>query len=82
MQASQASASRALRKLVARWNCPVLQTYKSFGTVSSDDPHAIGFYVGGMAEEPALKQADLIVLYGFDAIEFPPHRWRAEAPVV
>jgi acetolactate synthase-1/2/3 large subunit len=82
MQASQASASRALRKLVARWNCPVLQTYKSFGTVSSDDPHAIGFYVGGMAEESALKQADLIVLYGFDAIEFPPHRWRAEAPVV
>ena len=82
LQACDAEASRALRGLVHAWNCPVLQTYKSFGTVSTDDPRAIGFYIGGVAEEAVLRQADLIVMYGLDAIEFPPHKWKYSAPVV
>ncbi|GAA4334622.1 acetolactate synthase large subunit [Pigmentiphaga soli] len=82
LQASDKDAARALRQLVDRWNCPVLQTYKSHGSVPSSDPRAVGFYIGGVAEEPVIKEADLIVLYGLDAIEFPPHRWRYDAPIV
>lgn len=82
MQARDSEASRALRALALAWKCPVLQTYKSFGTMDSADPLALGFYIGGASDEAALKQADLIVLAGLDAIEFPSHQWRGAAPVV
>lgn len=82
MQACDAAASMRLRSLARTWNCPVLQTYKSFGTMDFADPLAVGFYIGGVAEESFLRQADLVVLVGLDAIEFPPHRWRATAPVI
>jgi len=42
----------------------------------------IGYYLGGAAEEPWLKQADLILFYGFDAVEIPPHKWRYAAPTI
>ena len=83
MQAGDAGASQALRALVEQWNCPVLHTYKSLGAVSGDDPRVLGFYNGGgVAEEPIVRQADLIVLFGLDAIEFPPHKFLYTAPVV
>jgi len=82
MQACDDDASRALRALARHWGCPVLQTYKSFGTLDSTDPLAVGFYIAGIAEEAFLQQADLVVLVGLDAIEFPPHKWRATAPIV
>jgi acetolactate synthase-1/2/3 large subunit len=81
-QACDAGAAAGLRRLVEAWNCPVLLTYKSHGTVSQADPRVLGFYIGGVAEEPIIKEADLILLYGLDAIEFPPHKWRYTAPVV
>jgi acetolactate synthase-1/2/3 large subunit len=83
LQACDAAASSALRELVAAWNCPVLHTYKSLGAVSCDDPRVLGFYNGGgVAEEPIVRQADLIVMFGFDAVEFPPHKFLYDAPVV
>jgi len=82
LQACDAAAAAALRRLVVKWNCPVLMTYKSMGVVSSDDPRALGLYIGGVAEEPIITEADLILFYGLDAIEFPPHRWRYAAPIV
>jgi acetolactate synthase-1/2/3 large subunit len=83
MQAVDDDASKALRELVAAWNCPVLHTYKSLGSVSCEDPRVLGFYNGGgVAEEPIVKQADLIVTFGLDPIEFPPHKFLYSAPVV
>lgn len=82
LQACDTDAAAALRELVARWNVPVLVTYKSKGVVPDDDDHLIGYYIGGVAEEPWLKQADLILFYGFDAIELPPHKWRYAVPMI
>lgn len=82
LQACDSAAAATLRKLVAQWDVPVVVTYKAKGVVADDDDHLIGYYIGGVAEEPWLKQADLIVFYGFDAIEFPPHKWRYSAPMI
>jgi acetolactate synthase-1/2/3 large subunit len=83
MQAVDEGASKALRELVAAWNCPVLHTYKSLGAVSCDDARVLGFYNGGgVAEQPIVQQADLLVFFGLDAIEFPPHKFPYSAPVV
>ena len=82
LQSCDPDAAVALRKLVTQWNVPVLTTYRAKGVVADDDEHVIGHYIGGVAEEPWLKQADLIVFYGFDAIEMPPHKWRYSAPMI
>jgi acetolactate synthase I/II/III large subunit len=82
LQACETAAAATLRKLVAQWNVPVLVTYKSKGVVPDNDDHMIGYYIGGVAEESWLKQADLIIFYGFDAIEIPPHKWRYSAPMI
>ncbi|WP_179106982.1 thiamine pyrophosphate-binding protein [Variovorax sp. KK3] len=82
LQACDASASAALRGLAKAWNCPVLESYKALGTVSADDPHAVGCYTGGKTDSILLSQADLVVLYGLDAIEFPAHTWLFDGPVV
>ncbi|MDQ8730439.1 thiamine pyrophosphate-binding protein [Bradyrhizobium sp. LHD-71] len=82
LQACETTAAAMLRKLMAGWDVPILVTYKAKGVVPDDDDHLIGYYIGGVAEEPWLKQADLIVFFGFDAIELPPHKWRYSAPMV
>jgi acetolactate synthase I/II/III large subunit len=82
LQACETAAAATLRKLVTQWDAPVLMTYKAKGAVPDDDEHMIGYYLGGAAEEPWLKQADLIVFYGFDAVEIPPHKWRYAAPMI
>ena len=82
LQACDAAASAALRKLMAAWNCPVLESYKALGTVSADDPRAVGCYTGGASDAALLSQADLVVLYGLDAIEFPAHKWLFSGPIV
>ena len=45
-------------------------------------PLAMGHYIGGVGEGEGISEADLIVLYGFDAVECPPGRWRYTAPVI
>jgi len=82
LQACEPSAAAALRRLVAAWGCAVFTTYKAKGVASDRDPHTIGHYIGGASEAPALEQADLLLLYGFDPVEHPPGRWRYTAPVI
>lgn len=82
LQACDASASAALRRLMDAWNCPVLESYKALGTVSADDPRAVGCYTAGATDALLLSQADLVILYGLDAIEFPAHRLLFDGPVV
>ncbi len=82
LQARAPSAASALRRLVSRWTCPVLTTYKAKGVVSDHDEHTLGCYIGGVAEAETLQSADLILLCGFDPIEGPPTSWRYKAPLI
>jgi acetolactate synthase-1/2/3 large subunit len=83
LQARSAAAGDALRDFVVRTGCPALTTYKAKGVVSERSPLGLGLYAGGVAEEPAIRSADLILLYGFDPVEGPPQRWRyAGTPTV
>ncbi|MBV8168941.1 MAG: thiamine pyrophosphate-binding protein [Alphaproteobacteria bacterium] len=82
LQSTDRAAVAALRKLVAAWKCPVFTTYKAKGVASDLDPHTIGHYIGGASEVPAISEADLLLLYGFDPVEHPPGKWRFSAPII
>lgn len=81
-QACDAAAAAALRRLAEAWQVPVYTTYRAKGVMPDSHPLTMGHYIGGVAEEKGMAEADLIVLYGFDAVEFPPGRWRYSAPVI
>ena len=76
LQSRQPGRPEALRALVAAKRVPVLTTYKAKGVVSDHDPNLLGHYIGGVAEEAAMRAADLLLLYGFDPVEGPPQKWR------
>lgn len=82
LQAAEAGAAAALRALAAAWGCPVLATYKAKGAVSDADPLAVGPFISGAAEDPLLRGADAILLFGADPIEFLPKPWPYPVPVV
>ncbi len=82
LQACDPASVAALRTLVAAWKCPVFTTYKAKGVASDLDPHTIGHYIGGASEAPAIGEADLLLLYGFDPVEHPPGKWRYPVPIV
>jgi acetolactate synthase-1/2/3 large subunit len=82
LQSRAPAAAAALRRFVARHDCPVLATYKAKGVVSDADPRALGFYIGGAAEHTALEKSDVIILYGFDPIEGPAAKWRYDKPLI
>ena len=82
LQCRDARAQAGLRRLAAKWRCPVYLTYMAKGAVGDADPHAAGSYIGGAGEEATLKAADAIVMYGADPIEFLPQPWKYAAPVV
>lgn len=76
LQARSAAACMALRTFSAETGCPVLTTYKAKGVMPETNPLAMGLYAGGVAEEPLIRDADLVLLYGFDPVEGPPQAWR------
>lgn len=81
-EARAADAAAALRRLAGALGAPVMTSYKAKGVVADDHPLAAGLTTGAAAEAPLLRQADLILLYGFDPIEFIPQPWRYDAPVL
>jgi acetolactate synthase-1/2/3 large subunit len=76
LQARGERDAHALRDLAARLQCPVFATYKSKGILPDSDPAMTGSFIGGAAEDIVLREADLIVFYGADPVEFPPSPWR------
>ena len=82
LQARGEPAARALRELAAQLRCPVFCTYKAKGILPDADPLMTGYYIGGAAEDPLLREADLVIAYGADPIEFPPQPWRYDVPVL
>ena len=83
LQARLPGRPDALRKLLAAKRVPVLTTYKAKGVASDHDALVLGHYIGGVAEEGAMRAADVLLLYGFDPVEGPPQKWRyAATPTV
>lgn len=82
LQAAEAGAAAALRELAGAWGCPVLATYKAKGAFPDTDPLAVGPFISGAAEDPLLRGADAILLFGADPIEFLPKPWPYPVPVV
>lgn len=82
LQASEVGAAAALGELARAWGCPVLATYKAKGAFPDTDPLAVGPFISGAAEDPLLRSADAILLFGGDPIEFLPQPWRYQVPTV
>ena len=76
LQARQTSAWKALRGFAELTGFPVLTTYKAKGAMSERVPLGLGLYAGGVAEQPLMEKADLILLFGNDPVEGPPQPWR------
>lgn len=73
---------RALRRLVRALGCPALVTYKAKGVIADADPHYVGIFTGGAAEQATVRQADLIVTVGLDPVELILQPWPYTTPVL
>jgi acetolactate synthase-1/2/3 large subunit len=82
LQAAEAGAAAGLGELARAWGCPVLATYKAKGAFPDTDPLAVGPFISGAAEDPLLRGADAILLFGGDPIEFLPQPWRYPVPTL
>ena len=72
----------AVRGLVEALGCPALVTYKAKGVVADTHPQFGGIFTGGAAEQPLVRQSDLIVLAGVDPVEFVLQPWPYACPVL
>jgi len=73
----RADAVHQLRSFVAAWNMPAAMTWMGAGAVAYDDPlslNTIGLRGADTVRE-VFSEADLIILVGFDLIEFEPKFW-------
>jgi acetolactate synthase-1/2/3 large subunit len=73
----RARASAELVRFVERWNVPVAMTWLGSGAVPFDHPLSLGTVGLRKADmaRAAFEAADLVVLAGFDLIEFEPQYW-------
>lgn len=82
LEARHGKAPLALRALADALKCPVLVTMKAGGCIPASHPSYAGLFTGAIAEAEIVDKADLIILYGFDAIELIPGKWAYKAPVL
>lgn len=82
LEACDRAAAAALRRLVAALDCPALVTYQAKGVLADGAPQTIGIFTGGLAEQPTVKQADLIILAGLDPVELILQPWPYAIPVL
>ena len=77
----RAGACNALRDLVKRWNIPVIHTWFGAGVVPGDADQSLNT-IGVRASDNArefYERADLVLLAGYDMIEFQPQFWNIGA---
>ncbi len=70
-------AAKALRSFVSAWNIPAAMTWMGAGAVAFDDRlglNTVGLRRADMVRA-AFEEADLIIMVGFDLIEFEPRYW-------
>lgn len=70
-------ASAELRSFAERWSVPVGMTWMGAGSVPFDHPLSLGTVGLRKADmaRAAFESADLIILVGFDLMEFEPQYW-------
>jgi len=73
----RSSSAKELREFCERWNIPAVHTWFGAGIVPFDNRNSLnttGVRASDNAREAYLK-ADLIIMVGFDVIEFAPQYW-------
>ena len=76
-----AAVARALAPILDA-GVPILTTYKAKGIVPETSEWWGGIFTNAAAEEPLVRQADLILLVGLDPVELIPRPWSYQAPLV
>jgi acetolactate synthase I/II/III large subunit len=74
--------TKALARLVAAHDVPVLTTYKARGVIDDRNPNFAGVATGATAEASLLEAADVVIGIGLDPVELIPAPWPHPAPVV
>ncbi|HEX8074748.1 MAG TPA: acetolactate synthase large subunit [Thermoleophilaceae bacterium] len=78
---TRGGAAAALREFVRSTGIPVAETFMGKGTMSADDPKALGS-VGlqsGDYKMAGFEVADLVLAIGYDLVEHAPKHWNPEA---
>ncbi len=75
-------ASEALLCFASNWNIPVAMTWLGAGVAPFDDALSLGTVGLRRADmmRAAFEAADLVILVGFDLMEFEPQFWNYGAP--
>jgi len=82
--ASKLKVTQAMRRLLTKSQMPVIGTFEAAGAVSRDLVHLFVGRVGMKIKEAGdivLGKADVIVLIGYDPIEYDPGIWNKSAGV-
>ena len=82
LEARYADAPQAALRLAEAMNCPVLSTYKGKGVVPDSHARMAGMFTGAVSEFKAIADADLIVTFGVDPVEFIASPWHHTAPIL
>jgi len=82
LEARYGNAPAAAIRLAEALNCPVLSTYKGKGVVPDGHARMAGMFTGAVSEFKAIADADLLVTFGLDPVEFIASPWHHTAPIV
>ncbi|WP_456389660.1 thiamine pyrophosphate-binding protein [Profundibacter sp.] len=82
LEARYGNAPAAALRLAEAINCPVFSTYKAKGVVPDGTPRMTGMFTGAVSEFKAINEADLIVTFGVDPVEFIASPWHSDAPIL
>ncbi len=72
-------AAQQLRRMAEMAGMPVFNTFMGKGALSCDDPHNL-FTIGLQAKDygnRAMEAADVVVVIGYDLVEYAPSFWNA-----
>ncbi len=82
LEACDAGAAPLISKLARRLNVAAFVTYKAKGVIADHSPAFVGLFTGGAAEQPSIRQSDLILLVGMDPVELILQPWSYSAPIL
>ncbi|MFN8532913.1 MAG: thiamine pyrophosphate-binding protein [Dehalococcoidia bacterium] len=82
MAATNPSSAAAVHAFVEAHGIPFLTTYKGKGVVPEPHPLGCGLFTGGVIEREIVDQADLILAFGVDPVEFIPKVWGYTQPTL
>ncbi len=77
-----AGTAAALVTLAEKLQAPVLVSYKAKGVMPESHALFVGMFTGATTEAETLRQADVVLLCGFDAVEMIPGAWPYAADVM